>query len=121
MAGRSGFTRRKRATLEPSFLGRIQNGARRSISRSNATSVPGMRQTATFGSPIEQNPPVTECLKRVVTRLSPTFAGREHGRISSLCPQRLVMLSFVKTDRKYNPNERGFARQNLHWPRNQRL
>src|SRR5689334_12481575 len=44
-----------------------------------------------------------------------------HGRISSLCPQCRVMLSFVKTDRKYNVNEGGFARQNLHWPRNQRL
>src|ERR1700730_12902995 len=43
---------------------------------SNATSVPGKRHTATFGSPIAANPRVMEFLNFVVTSSSPTLAGR---------------------------------------------
>src|SRR5271168_2189373 len=48
-----------------------------STSFSNATSVPGRRHTATFGSPTAAKPPVIELLNFVDTSLSPTFAGRD--------------------------------------------
>ena len=43
----------------------------------NATSVPGSRQTATFGSPTAAKPRVIDFAKSVTTSLSPTFAGRD--------------------------------------------
>jgi hypothetical protein len=46
-----------------------------STSFSNATSVPGRRHTATFGSPTAAKPPVIELLNLVGTSLSPTIAG----------------------------------------------
>jgi hypothetical protein len=48
-----------------------------STSFSNATSVPGRRHTATFGSPTPAKPPVIELLNFADTSLSPTFAGRD--------------------------------------------
>jgi hypothetical protein len=45
-------------------------------SRSNTNSVPGRRQTATFGSPTAANPRVNSFTNWVETSLSPTFAGR---------------------------------------------
>src|SRR5260370_34186454 len=53
---------------------------------SNATSVPGKRHTATFGSPIAANPRVMEFLNFVVTSSSPTFAGRDHTLKALLSP-----------------------------------
>src|SRR5262249_25534216 len=53
------------------------NAASHSTSRSNATSVPGSRQTATVGSPIAAKPRVGEVRNRVETSLSPTRAGRD--------------------------------------------
>src|SRR5262249_197779 len=47
---------------------------------SNATSVPGKRHTATFGSPIAANPRVMEFWNFVVTSLSPTLAGPDATR-----------------------------------------
>jgi ABC transporter substrate binding protein len=46
-----------------------------STSFSNATSVPGKRHTATFGSSIAANPRLMEYWNFVVTSLSPTFAS----------------------------------------------
>src|SRR5262249_43195809 len=56
-----------------------------SISFSNATSVPGRRHTATFGSPTAAKPRVIEWLNCVVTSWAPTFAGRDAtwSRLSS--------------------------------------
>src|SRR5215471_21629178 len=47
---------------------------------SNATSVPGKRHTATFGSPIALNPRVMEFSNFVVINSSPTLAGRDATR-----------------------------------------
>jgi hypothetical protein len=47
-----------------------------SISFSNATSVPGSKQTAMFGSPTPAKPRVIELVNCVVTSFSPTLAGR---------------------------------------------
>jgi hypothetical protein len=44
---------------------------------SKASSVPGNRQTATFGSPTAAKPRVLELTKVVETSLSPTLAGLE--------------------------------------------
>jgi hypothetical protein len=54
----SSFTCRNRANLAPSLRGRIHHEDGDSISRSNASSVPGKRQTATLGSRTAQNPGV---------------------------------------------------------------
>src|SRR5262249_32362207 len=82
MFGLSAFSCRKRATLSPVLFSRFQlekrpNPRSNSISFSNATSVPGSRHTATFGSPTAAKPRVIEWLNCVVTSLSPTFAGRD--------------------------------------------
>jgi uncharacterized protein DUF892 len=52
------------------------NGWSRSTSLSNATSEPGRRHTATFGSPMAAKPRVRKS-NFVVTSRSPTFAGRD--------------------------------------------
>jgi len=49
----------------------------RLTSRSNATSVPGSRHTATFGWPTAEKPRVIELVNLVEVSLSPTFAGRD--------------------------------------------
>jgi hypothetical protein len=46
-------------------------------SRSNASSVPGSRHTAAFGSSFAAKPRVDVPLKLVVTSVSPTLAGRD--------------------------------------------
>src|SRR5262249_44612227 len=72
---------RNRATFSPSFMfGKRLRVRSYSTSFSNATSVPGKRHTATFGSPIAANPRVMEFLNFVVTSSSPTFAGRDATR-----------------------------------------
>src|SRR5215831_3593050 len=99
MFGLSAFRCRKRANLSPNLFSRFQlekrpNPRSNSISFSNATSVPGSRHTATFGSPTAVKPRVIELLNCVVTRLSPTFAGRDDDgsprRQCRLCDHTLV-------------------------------
>jgi hypothetical protein len=57
-----------------------------STSFSNATSVPGRRHTATFGSPTAAKPPVIELLNLVDASLSPTVAGRDATSCRQACP-----------------------------------
>jgi hypothetical protein len=71
----SSFTRRNRATCEPNR--RLNNSDSHSISRSNASSVPGLMHTAKPGSPTAQKPFVYIPPNFVVTSWSPTLAGRE--------------------------------------------
>src|SRR5439155_11636466 len=72
---------RNRATFFPS-LAFAKKAKKRSYltSFSNATSVPGKRHTAMFGSPIAANPRVIEFWNFIVTSSSPTFAGRDATR-----------------------------------------
>src|SRR6516162_6422639 len=72
---------RNRATFVPSLMcGRKAKKRSYLTSCSNATSVPGNRHTATFGSPMAANPRVMEFSNIVVTSSSPTFAGRDATR-----------------------------------------
>src|SRR6516162_8492626 len=67
------LTCRKRASRCPIFLfGRmpVPNDGSHSTFSSNASSVPGSRQTATFGSPTAANPRVMEFGNLVATSLS---------------------------------------------------
>src|SRR5713226_722791 len=68
-----------------------------STSFSNATSVPGRRHTATFGSPTAAKPPVI--VNFVETNLSPTFASREGTpllRTAKWIAARLALLAKEK-------------------------
>src|SRR5215470_4422541 len=72
---------RNRATFVPSLTcGRKAKKRSYLTSCSNATSVPGNRHTATFGSPMAANPRVMEFSNILVTSSSPTFAGRDATR-----------------------------------------
>src|SRR6478672_10900864 len=97
------LTCRKRASRCPVFLfGKIPmpNDGSHSTFSSNAISVPGNRQTATFGSPTAAKPRVMELLNLVVTSLSSIWAGRFAPELRHPYQQRPVTAAQSKTRRR---------------------